>query len=180
MTSSHGLKILPREGKRVSPFEIRRLGLQDVKIFRDIRLEGLKNHPDAFGASFEEESDQSETQVQGRIESNAIFGGFLKGRIEGVAAVSRSRAAKTAHIAFVWGMYVRPDARGTGLARLLIERAVAEVKQSCRSIRLSVVASNIPAIRLYESVGFKTWATDTEALRVETTYLDEVLMRLDL
>lgn len=164
----------------MSPFEIRRLGAQDVKIFREIRLEGLIKHPDAFGASLEEESDQSETQVQARMESSAIFGGFLAGKIEGVTAVSKSHATKTAHIAFVWGMYVRANARGTGLSRMLIERAVAEVKETCRSIRLSVVASNIPAIRLYESVGFKTWATDREALRVGTTYLDEVLMRLDV
>ena len=161
-------------------FNIRRLDRGDASIFRDIRLEGLVSHPEAFGASFEEELEQSEAQFGDRIENNFIFGGFAdEGTLAGVIAVARSRGAKMRHIASIWGLYVRPEARGSGLSRLLMTAAVDEARTMCRSLRLTVVSSNDAAIRLYESIGFKAWARDSEALKVGDVYYDEILMRLD-
>lgn len=161
-------------------FSIRRLERGDAADFRDIRLEGLSRHPEAFGASYEEELEYSETQVAERITNNAVFGGFAEdGTLAGVIAVARSKGAKMRHIATIWGMYVRPEARGTGLSRLLMGAAVDEAKATCRSMRLCVVSSNDAAIRLYESFGFRAWAKDIEALKVGDVYHDEILMRLD-
>jgi len=36
-------------------FQIRRLEPHDAAAYRDLRLEGLRNHPEAFGASWEDE-----------------------------------------------------------------------------------------------------------------------------
>ncbi len=83
------------------------------------------------------------------------------------------------HIATIWGVYVRPEGRGTGLSRSLMIAAIDEARQTCRSIRLTVASSNAAAIRLYESLGFKAWAIDTDALKVGEIYHDEILMRLD-
>jgi hypothetical protein len=41
-----------------SRFAIRRLGPGDVEAFRLIRLEGLRNDPEAFGSTFEKESSE--------------------------------------------------------------------------------------------------------------------------
>jgi len=161
-------------------FSIHRLERGDASAFRDIRLEGLSRHPEAFGASYEDELQYSEMQIGDRIANNFIFGGVCEdGTLAGVIAVNKSHGAKVRHIGSIWGMYVRPEARGTGLSRLLMSAAVDEAKTTCRSIRLSVVSSNRAAIRLYESFGFKAWAKDTEALRVGDVYHDEILMRLD-
>ncbi|MBN8952018.1 MULTISPECIES: GNAT family N-acetyltransferase [unclassified Rhizobium] len=161
-------------------FSIRRLQRDDTSLFREIRLEGLNRHPEAFGASHEEEEAYSLAQIGDRIESNAVFGGFADdGALVGVVAVARSRGVKMRHIATIWGMYVRPQGRGTGLSRLLMVAALDEARRTCRSIRLTVVSSNAAAIRLYESLGFKAWAVDIEALKVGDTYHDEILMRLD-
>ncbi|WP_349958269.1 GNAT family N-acetyltransferase [Rhizobium sp. ZPR3] len=161
-------------------FSIRRLDRDNASMFRDIRLEGLARHPEAFGASHDEELDYSLTQIGDRIENNAIFGGFADdGMLVGVVAVARSKSTKMRHIATIWGMYVRPEGRGTGLSRSLMIAAIDEAGQTCRSIRLTVVSSNAAAIRLYESLGFKAWAVDMEALKVGNIYHDEILMRLD-
>jgi len=161
-------------------FSIRRLDRDDASMFKDIRLEGLARHPEAFGASHDEELDYSLTQIGDRIENSTIFGGFADdGTLVGVVAVARSKGAKMRHIATIWGMYVRPEGRGTGLSRSLMIAAIEEARQTCRSIRLTVVSSNTAAIRLYESLGFKAWAIDMEALKVGDTYHDEILMRLD-
>lgn len=37
---------------------VRRLGQADAEAFREIRLEGLRIHPEAFGASWREEQAQ--------------------------------------------------------------------------------------------------------------------------
>ena len=139
-------------------FSIRRLERSDAFAFRDLRLEGLQRHPEAFGASYEQELQYSETQVGDMISNSVVFGGFAEdGALAGVVAVARSKGAKMRHIASIWGMYVRQEARGTGLSRLLMDAAVEEAKTTCRSIRLCVVSSNDAAIRLYESFGFRAW-----------------------
>lgn len=75
---------------------------------------------------------------------------------------------------------MQPSARGKGLARLLLETVLGEVGTSLRSLRLSVESNNLPAIRLYESVGFTTWALEKEALKIGDVFHDEMLMRLEL
>ena len=87
--------------------------------------------------------------------------------------------SKIKHIATIWGMYVSSDNHGTGLAKGLVQAAVAEARSNCVTVRLSVVTSNEPAIRLYERAGFKTWTVDTNALYVNGAFLDEALMRVD-
>lgn len=161
-------------------FSIRRLQRDDASMFREVRLEGLARHPESFGSSYEEELDYSLAQIGDRIENSAIFGGFADdGTLVGVVAVAWSKGAKMRHIASIWGMYVCPESRGTGLSRSLMIAAIDEARRTCRSIRLTVVSSNAAAIRLYESLGFKAWAVDTEALKVGDIYHDEILMRLD-
>lgn len=161
-------------------FHIRRLQPEDQVAFRDIRLEGLRLHPEAFGASLEEEERLSPEEIAGRIGRGVIFGGFDSDeRLAGVIGLARSNPAKIRHTASIWGMYVRQQARGTGLAKSLLADAMAEGKTMCRSLRLSVVSSNLAAIRLYQSMGFSQWAVDTEALKVADTYYDEILMRID-
>jgi ribosomal protein S18 acetylase RimI-like enzyme len=52
-------------------------------------------------------------------------------------------------------LYVQPAGRGTGLGRVLAEAAVAAGKQAGYSrMRLDTVPSMVPAITLYESLGF--------------------------
>lgn len=53
------------------------------------------------------------------------------------------------------GMGVRRDRRSTGIGRKLLEAATEKAQGSgIERIELEVFASNYPAIRLYESVGF--------------------------
>lgn len=52
-------------------------------------------------------------------------------------------------------LYVRDDARGTGLGRALVEACFERARaRGCRRIELDVNESNTAAIALYESCGF--------------------------
>lgn len=96
-------------------FEIRRLRSDDASTFRQIRLQALYEHPEAFGASWEEEQDQPETRFAERLDNGHVIGGISEGEmLVGTIGISNSKARKTKHIGSIWGMYVSPAARGKG------------------------------------------------------------------
>ncbi len=52
-------------------------------------------------------------------------------------------------------LFVREDARGSGLGRALVEAVVALARErGCRRVELDANDGNAPAIALYESLGF--------------------------
>ncbi|QSD34073.1 GNAT family N-acetyltransferase [Pectobacterium brasiliense] len=164
----------------IKNISIRRLIDTDSSEFINIRLEALKKSPENFGSSFDEEKDYSEVIFLEKIKNNLIIGCFDENELVGIIGISKSHLIKMQHLVSLWGMYVRPKARGFGLSKSLLNFVIAEMKTHCHSIRLSVVATNVAAIRLYESVGFKTWAVDVDALKIGDTYYDEILMRYDM
>lgn len=95
-----------------------------------------------------------------------------------MVGVFRGAQPKIAHIATIWGMYVQQAARGSGLAPALVRAAIAAAGEVAQ-IRLTVAAGNSAALRLYQAAGFRAWATDHDALRIDGRPVDEILMRLD-
>jgi len=165
----------------VTQYKIRRLRGDDASSFREIRLEALVSHPEAFGASWEDEQNKSLESIADRLEQGYVLGGISDGGVlTGIIGLSKSTAVKTQHIGSIWGMYVRPVARGSGLSRQLVAAIIDEVGTTLRSLRLCVVSSNQAAIRLYKSMGFEEWAVEVDALKVDDRYYDELLMRLEI
>jgi ribosomal protein S18 acetylase RimI-like enzyme len=162
-------------------FVIRRLRGADAMAFRELRLNALQAHPEAFGASWEEEQAQPEARFAERLENGHVIGGISSAQtLAGIAGMSRFSGQKTRHIGSIWGMYVRPETRRKGLAQLLLKAAIEEAGTSLRSLRLSVESKNHAAIRLYEAAGFVRWALEIDALKVGDVFHDEILMRLEL
>lgn len=57
--------------------------------------------------------------------------------------------------AHLWGMWVAPEARGTGAGVALIDACVAWARtRGCSELRLDVKRTNAPAIALYARRGF--------------------------
>ncbi|MFN3720849.1 MAG: GNAT family N-acetyltransferase [Rhizobium rhizophilum] len=161
-------------------FLIRLLSADDAPVFREIRLAGLQNHPEAFGADIEDESSRSVEWFADRLRNSAVFGGFNEAReLCGLIAVARSESPKTRHSASIWGMYVKAAYRGTGLSASLLNVAVTYAFEHCSTVRLAVVESNHAARRLYSKAGFREWARDLAALKVGDVFHDEIMMRLD-
>ncbi len=161
-------------------FTLRQLGASDAAAYRDLRLLGLRSHPEAFGASFEDEAARPQEWFAERLASNAVWGGWRDSApdLAGVAGLQVSGSAKARHKGVLWGMFVRPEARGTGLAAALAGRVLAHARGVVEEVRLSVVASNAAAIRLYTRLGFRPYGVEPRALKVGGEYHDEVLMAL--
>ena len=101
----------------------RRLGVGDAAGYRELRLEGLAGHPEAFGASWEDEAARPLAWFAERLERNAVFGGWVRGggvELAGVAGLLVPDAPKLSHKGVLWGMYVRPLARRTSRMRVIM------------------------------------------------------------
>jgi RimJ/RimL family protein N-acetyltransferase len=164
-----------------SSIKVRRLETDDLASFRELRLEGLKIHPEAFASSWEYEAGKPVSWWAERLESNIVLGGWVDGSpLVGVAGLRVQDAVKIRHKGVLWGMYVRPEARGTGLAAALVQRVVEHARTLVEEICLTVVTSNVTASRLYRAAGFKEYGLERRALKVGSEYYDEVLMALPL
>ena len=96
--------------------------------------------------------------------------------------VEFSSKPKTRHKAHLIGMFVAPEARGRGAARMLLDAALAQcrAREEVTSVTLTVTDGNEPAIALYESVGFRSFGVEPMALRTDGGYLSKVHMQLSL
>jgi ribosomal protein S18 acetylase RimI-like enzyme len=155
---------------------VRQLQAAEPELYREIRLEALRLHPEAFGASFEDEAARPLTDFAQRLTTNAIFGGFVGQALMGTAGFMPEVGVKRMHKAHLWGVYVGQAARGSGLARLLVDAVLDHARSRVELIQLTVRSDNHDAQRLYTAAGFKPYGLEMHSLKVEGRYLDEVLM----
>jgi ribosomal protein S18 acetylase RimI-like enzyme len=160
--------------------KVRRLTLADVARYREIRLAGLKNSPEAFGSTFETESPKPMSSFAERLRSSAVFGAFCGAELLGIAGFAVHEGVKEAHKGLLWGMYVRPNARKSGVGRRLVDAVVDFARQHVEILQLRVVSDNEPARRLYAGLGFVEYGLEKDSLKQGDTYYDEILMALDL
>jgi ribosomal protein S18 acetylase RimI-like enzyme len=156
--------------------QIRRLEIVDSALYRDIRLEALKQNPEAFGSTFEMESEKPPSWFETAVSRTDIFGAFLEGTLAGMAGFVTQESSKRAHKGVLWGMYVHPAARNSGLGRRLVESVLIHARERVEAIQLTVVSENEAARRLYRTLGFIEYGLEKRALKQNGRYYDEVLM----
>ncbi|WP_298245287.1 GNAT family N-acetyltransferase [uncultured Bradyrhizobium sp.] len=157
---------------------IRLLTPADAALYRTIRLEALATHPEAFTSTFEREQAMPLAWFEERLATSDVFGAFGADALVGTAGFRREDGAKTAHRAVLWGMYVRPDARKSGIGRRLVDAVAAHAASRVEQLHLVVVSENRPALRLYTAAGFVEYGRGMKALKQHGRYHDEVMMAL--
>jgi RimJ/RimL family protein N-acetyltransferase len=155
---------------------VRRLSPADAALFRDIRLEGLRCDPDAFSSTFEEETEQPPPFFAERLARSAVFGAFRGGDLLGVAGFYVQPGPKHGHKGMLWGMYVRPHARGLGTGAVLVAAVLDHARRHVELIQLSVISENLAARRLYERFGFEEYGVEKHGAKYQGRYHDDVLM----
>jgi ribosomal protein S18 acetylase RimI-like enzyme len=164
---------------------IRRLTPADAAVFQAFRLAALQDAPTAFGSSFQEEKDFPASVIEGRLALKADrgpFGAFQGEEMVGLVALGRENMKNLAHKAFIWGMYVKPGHRARGIAKALLQEALSLAKSVLEvlQVNLCVNATNVSAIRLYESFGFKSFGREPGAMPIKGELHDELHMVLRL
>lgn len=157
--------------------EVRLLRSGDAESFRDLRLLALQLAPESFGASPDEEGDLAIEQWSARIASGPVFGAFLGARLVGCVGLAQREKRKLRHKAVLWGMFVRPEVRGNGIGRGLLEAALRHADTCFEEVLLTVVQGNQAACQLYASAGFDQYGCEPDVLKIGESYYSEILMR---
>ena len=163
--------------------EIRRLTIVDAPAYRRLRLRGLREHPEAFTSSWEEDDAQPLAATEARLASlqQVLWGAFDGGALRGIVGLELLRRPKEQHKAKVVGMYVPADAAGRGIGAALLRTLLAHARQAGLSdLVLTVTEGNAAALRLYRRAGFEAFGTEPRAIRVDGRAFGKVHMHLAL
>lgn len=124
-----------------------------------MRLSALRDAPSAFGSALADEIGRTDEDWQIRAshasagEKLATYLATLDQRTIGI--VTGYRPASTPHVVELVSMWTSPDARRSGVGRLMVQAVVDWATEiQVRSVELWVMRANPAAERLYESMGF--------------------------
>ena len=162
-------------------FGMRQLRAADAEAFSRLRREVTALNPVNMGLTLEEELTRPIQKFREQLsyaEPNAAFGAFVRDELVGTAAVAwPSSLPSSRHKVNLWGVFVSPRFRRQGIARALVERAVAHADANgVRRVNLTVFVPNPAAVRLYESLGFQHFGTEPQAIRIGDSDYDGYLM----
>jgi RimJ/RimL family protein N-acetyltransferase len=162
--------------------DIRQLGEADAADYRELRLRGLREHPEAFTSSDEEERDKPLEWTVSRVKADVVLGAYVDRRLVGVLGMSIEPRAKIRHKGHVFGMYVAPEHAGHGVGRALVAECIARAKRipGLELLQLTVTEGNVRAKSLYEKAGFRAFGLERNALKLGARHFDKCHMSLDL
>lgn len=159
---------------------IRPIGRDEAAAWRVLRLEALTNHPEAFASSAEEFAAVDLQSIGERIPTpdrdDVLFGVYADGVLCGSVGFVRESGLKLRHRGTMWGVYLRPELRGRGIAEAMIDRVIAHAAERVEILKCVVNPENPAARALYLGRGFKPYGLEPRALRVgDHDYDDELL-----
>jgi ribosomal protein S18 acetylase RimI-like enzyme len=162
---------------------IRQLQAADAEAFSALRREVTAENAIPMGLTLEEELTRPIEGFRTQLslpEPNAAFGAFIESELAGTAAVAwPSKFASSRHKVILWGTFVSPRFRGRGLGRQLVERAIAHARSNgVRRVNLTVYVPNVPAVALYEGLGFEQCGIEPEAVGLNGVFHDGQQMSL--
>lgn len=149
---------------RLKKINIQRIPPSQWKEYKKLRLQALKNNPQAFSSPYNKEKTYSDKEWQQKLKDVGngtdwiLFAKNSNDKLIGMIGGYRDNNGMKNHSAEIWGVYVDPKMRGKGVAKLLIAGILNEFKndQDINSVVLGVNADQISAKKLYESFGFIT------------------------
>lgn len=152
--------------------QYRMLSPEDSFLYRSVRLESLKLHPECFGSGYEKQAALPQLYFERLIiegnKQNIMLGAFDCERLVGLCGVTFQESDS----AEIIQMYVHADYRGNGLgANLLVlakKHAVETLQVS--TLTLSVYEDNAAAMNTYRYSGFEVMGTCAETGEVNMLF----------
>ncbi|WP_299571678.1 GNAT family N-acetyltransferase [uncultured Williamsia sp.] len=133
---------------------IRRLTGDDWAEYRAFRIAAAIESPHAFGATPEEMAARPDRSWRSLLEAHRDPDGIALVAHGDTRWIGSMRAHVECGVAWVYSVYVVPEARRSGVAAELMTVLVAWSEQHTPSAMLHVGETNERARRLYEQFGF--------------------------
>lgn len=164
---------------------IKPLTNKNAQAYQKCRLDALRLEPEAFAADYNIRKEKPIAHFEQRANyqaNNFIMGAFVEDELIGTVGFNAEITPKLKHRGNIWGVFVYAEHRHKGIAKAMFQATLKAVKQlpEIKQIHLGVSEHNTSALRLYQSFGFKTYATEPRTLFVNGQYINEQMMILVL
>jgi GNAT superfamily N-acetyltransferase len=138
----------------MSEITVRALTEDEWEQYRSVRLAALEESPHAFVATLDEEQGYDEALWRSRMNRSRRLVAEVDGRAVGVASVGR--AEENPDVAELFGLWVAPEARGTGVATLLVQAGADTARRDGKShLAYWVGTENGRAVAFASGFGFR-------------------------
>jgi len=159
---------------------IRKLIDSDNEHYRALWLHAITEYAAYFRVS---PDDDTTRFIPTRFTADSFtIGAFFGTKLVGIVSIECELRKKINHKALVFRMFVHPEAAGRGVGRRLLQTVIDSMTtiEAIRYLYLTVLASNLRAIHLYSSLGFKEFAREPGAVNINGEYIDELQMALPI
>lgn len=145
------------ESKPTVP-RVRRLEPSEWRTYRELRLQSLRESPDAFGRTFAEEEHRSDSEWEARLRASGELDLPLLATVnDELAGLAWGKVdASSPNDVHVFQMWVMPAHRRIGAGRMLLDAVIAWARNAGRRrVVLGVASGDTPAVQLYTRAGFR-------------------------
>jgi ribosomal protein S18 acetylase RimI-like enzyme len=140
----------------MSEITVRPLGEEDWQDYRAVRLEALRESPEAFVATVEEEEAFDEAHWRDRMQRSARIVAESNGAPVGVVSVGNASTEDDGTAGELFGLWVKPDLRGKGVATRLVNDGAAVARNRGQShLYYWVGTDNGRAVAFASGMGFR-------------------------
>jgi ribosomal protein S18 acetylase RimI-like enzyme len=149
---------------------IRRLGPSDACAYRTLRLRALRDFPQAFTSSYEEDEKLPLDASEQRLGSGhrRFWGAFEGEELCGMVGLECESRAKNRHKAKVVGLYVAQERMGRGIGAALMRALLEDARRAgLELLVLTVTQGEARALGLYERSGFRSFGIEPRAIKVD-------------
>jgi N-acetylglutamate synthase-like GNAT family acetyltransferase len=150
----------------MSEIHVRVLAEDEWQTYKSVRLRALRESPEAFVASVEEEESFDDSLWQERLARSQRLLAEEDGDVIGVASVGGVHRTQAENTGELFGLWVQADRRGSGVARRLLEQAAIVAREAgLKQLVYWVGTDNGRAVAFASSFGFRP-TDDRRAMRI--------------
>ena len=138
----------------MSDITVRPLGEDEWERYRAVRLSALEESPEAFAATLAEEQEFDEDLWRARMRRSQRLLAEQDGQAVGIASLGQHTEFEK--VAEMFGLWVSPGARGTGVATQLVQAGADTARIQGRThLALWVGTDNGRAVAFASGFGFR-------------------------
>lgn len=162
----------------------RKLKPSESLIYRALRLECLKNHPESFGSSYETQATLPQLAYEKFIkESNPqqfVVGAFDQEQLIGICAFAQEFKTKRTHEGTIIQVYVKSGYRGRQVGRHMLAYIIGKAfaLPKIEQLNISVSTQNKNALKLYQQLGFEEFGVHKNYLKYGEQYFDVSFLQM--